>query len=116
MWDINPVIANLNWIRRKNFVLFLLRSGFLPSSRDSNRITCGPAAEGEEEDLKSSNSIDGDLETTADFYVEKETYSEVEATNTDSNIIVCNIEDEKEKEKILIPNSNVFLSSDRKKI
>ena len=108
VWDINPVIANLNWIRRKNFVLFLLRSGFLPSSQDSDKITFGPAVEGGEEDLKSSIDIDGDLETVTDFNIEKETYSVVEEINSNSNVIVCNIEEEKEKEKEKILNCRVL--------
>lgn len=100
MWDINPIIANLNWIRRKNFVLFLLCSGFLPSSRDNDTVINGPPAEGEDEDLKSSNGIYGDPETMTIFNIEKGSYSGVVSTN--SNSIVCvNSEDQKEKEKIL---------------
>ena len=33
MWDINPILAELNYARRKNFLLFLSKAGFLPASR-----------------------------------------------------------------------------------
>jgi hypothetical protein len=64
--------------------------------------------EGGEEDLKSSIDIDGDLETVTDFNIEKETYSVVEEINSNSNVIVCNIEEEKEKEKEKILNCRVL--------
>ena len=105
VWDINPILANLNWIRRKNFVLFLLRSGFLPSSRDRCRESGVPTVDGGEDDLKNSNGSPGDPEVIVNnFSVECKIFSGVTDYDGSNSSIVLhsgNSEDEKEKEKML---------------